>query len=220
MKNLISILVTLLFCAQCGAFKRTPPLEIKNLHSYNLSGPIVLFGDSLAYGAGSSSPDKALMGCFDRHFDKKVINKAVNGAKTTDALRKVSEVVGLKPSLVFVSLGGNDVLAHAFNRSVPEHVTLENLRQVFKSFSDSNSLVFFLGLKPPQKFYAGRIADIKRFEKMNEIAKEEGVLLIEDGFEGLWKKPQFMSDHIHPNDQGYEVICKRIIKVLGASDFS
>lgn len=206
--QLITISCVSMLLTGCGLFKNTS-YEIKNSKTYNSAGPIVIFGDSLAFGHGSTSEDKSLTGCFRTAFQRPVHNMGRNGATSSDMMSQIEKVKQLKPSMVLVSLGGNDVL-----RRTSADTTLTNMRQIFKSFIDQDSLVLYLGLKPPQSFFMGRVLDVKRFSLIQDIAKEEGVLLIPDAFEGLWKNPTYMFDDIHPNDKGYETICYRLIALL------
>ncbi|MCO5113910.1 MAG: SGNH/GDSL hydrolase family protein [Bdellovibrionaceae bacterium] len=191
----------------CGLFKNSTP-KIKNSHSYN-EGPIVVFGDSLAYGHGATSEEKTFTGCFRNVYGKTVINMGQNGATSSDVVGRINQVTQLKPSMVFVSLGGNDIL-----RRNASETTLNNMRKIFKSFTEEGSLVLYLGLNPPQSFFMGKFIDVKRFRQIKDIAKEEGVLFIDDAFKDLWKKSEYMFDDIHPNDNGYSTICSRLIGLL------
>lgn len=198
------------FLTQCSWFSKRSSQPIENSMSYNSQGPIVVFGDSLAYGHGAISEHNTLTGCFKSAYtSKEVHNMGRNGATSSDMMGQLERVQNLQPSLVLVSLGGNDVL-----RQVSSETTMNNLEQIFTRLISSGSIVMYLGLKPPQSFFMGRILDVKRFQKIQELAKEKGVLVIEDAFAGLWKKPQYMFDDIHPNDSGYNVICTRLLELL------
>lgn len=215
MKSLsVKILLSIVLCfvTACGFIfgNKDTREEVKNSLEH-LSGPIVLMGDSLAYGAGASSSQKALLGCFKNLYpEKKVINKARNGATTADALRVLNSIRSLKSSLVFISLGGNDVLAGGLRGSFPAEQSSANLQKIFDALTSEGSLVVYLGLNPPGNFFMGRKMDVKRLRKLQDIAKDSGVLLIENAMSGLWKNSSYMSDQIHPNDLGYSMICDKI----------
>lgn len=198
----------------CGSGKdsgsSTNPV-IKNSKAYN-PGFINLYGDSIARGLGASSPQKSLEGCLSRAANEFVINSAVQGATSADGVAALPKTINEKSALVVISLGGNDIFVDYADGSLPEEKTLKNMRAIFKAFTQSKSLVLYLGLNPPP--YPGVQIDTSRLKKINQIAREEGVIYIEDTLKGLWGNPDFMSDEVHPNDKGYAVVCERVLKAL------
>jgi lysophospholipase L1-like esterase len=50
-----------------------------------------------------------------------------------------------------------------------------------------------------------------RYEKsFHALAKEKQVLYVRDLLKGLAFKPVYMSDAVHPNDQGYKIFAERL----------
>lgn len=183
---------------------------VKNTKSYN-EGPAVLFGDSIARGAGASSKDESLFGCLSS-INNNVINLANDGATSQNAYDVVTQASSLNPSLVLISLGGNDVLQSAFENMIPTQETTQNVRSIFKEFTNAGSLVIYLDVTPPSNLVA--TIDTSRLQTLKSIARQEGVVLVEESMKGLWGNILYMSDDIHPNDAGYAIICDRINQAI------
>jgi hypothetical protein len=56
-----------------------------------------------------------------------------------------------------------------------------------------------LGLRP------GRRARMHR-----EVCRRQGVILVPDIMDGILRNDQLLSDGVHPNDEGYALIAKRV----------
>lgn len=218
MKLTIIVILTI-FMSACSSDSgsennedNNPDYPIKNTKAYN-AGPIALFGDSIASGAGASTPAKSLEGCM-ASISNSVINTAADGATSSDSLSVLTFALNAKPSIVVVSLGGNDAIVDAVTGEFPEEETLRNMRKIFKSFTEVGSLVVHLGLSPPRnpKFYV----DTVRLQKIRTVAVEEGVIFLENSFKGFWGNSEFMSDDVHPNDKGYGILCDRVKAALSA----
>lgn len=76
----------------------------------------VALGDSAAQGIGASRPDKGYVGVLaDRLREAtgrpvQVVNLSASGARTSDLLRdQLPRLQGLRPDVVTVAIGGNDV---------------------------------------------------------------------------------------------------------------
>ena len=89
---------------------------------------IVCFGDSLTYGTGATR-DNAYPAQLSRLIGREVINAGVPGETTAAALRRVEEIIPLKPGVVMITLGGND-LKNGVNRGE----AFRNLEQIIRKF--------------------------------------------------------------------------------------
>lgn len=202
-----------------GSKENIPKYIIKNSKSYN-DGSVVLFGDSLARGEGASSDIKSLVGCMALASGGKIVsNMAISGATTVGSMNVLNFAIDDKPALAIISLGGNDAIADAFNQSIPESETLDNIRTIFKSFTDAGTLVLHLGLNPPPNPNVPLEVDTSRLLKIKDIAEEEGVLFLENSLAGMWGNADYMADEVHPNDNGYALLCNRV-KTLLAPHFT
>lgn len=187
------------------------PVEIQNTKAYNV-GPAAVFGDSVAFGTGANLVGSRPQACLSRLVGA-TNNFAENGATTQDAMGSLQDLLDSKPSVVLISLGGNDVLAALFGGgAIPESETLENLREIFSALTDAGSLVIHLGLNPPSNpLYP---VDSSRLGKIKAVAQQEGVIFLENSFQGFWGNSSFMADDIHPNDNGYNILCDRVSQAL------
>lgn len=192
---------------------RSSSISVKNSLTHN-DGPVIIFGDSIAEGFGATSEAQSLVGCLERFTDKEVVLLAESGSTSKSMVTKVVEAQNLNPSLVIVSLGGNDVLEHNYYRNFPPLQTYSYMENILYRLISFNSLVLYLGLNPPKSMTQSLGIDASRLKRVGDIAVLEGAILIPDGFEGLWGKSEFMADQLHPNDLGYKKICQKIQDAL------
>lgn len=186
--------------------KATPEDSVKNSHPQ--MGPIVVMGDSLANGTGSEmgagvSPAE----CLGNAFGAQVQILAVDGNTSSGAYNDLWKVAQVKPSMVFISSGGNDAIyEYRQPGSYPEAKTMREMKHVFNGLVKSGALVVYLGLRPP--FPAS-----DRLFKLWDLATQSGVVVV-DGMDGLWQDKAMMEDDIHPNTEGYKKMCDRILSAI------
>ncbi|MCB0390624.1 MAG: hypothetical protein KDD58_05015 [Bdellovibrionales bacterium] len=176
----------------------------------SFSGPIVVFGDSIAMGLGASSEEKSLIGCFReaKKQNNMVINLGNEGETTRTALTRLNELNQYQASAIVISLGGNDVLEDISNTfPFTEKETFENISKLYKELIKSRALVVQIGISPP-------FMEAKRLPKIKQIAEKHGVLYISESMKNMWNNPRYMSDAVHPNDLGYSLLCSRVIKAM------
>jgi lysophospholipase L1-like esterase len=114
----------------------------------------------------------------------------------------LEELVRLRPRMVLLCLGGNDAL----NRE-PAQQTFANLATMIDRLHQEGSFVVIIGIRSVSL----RDHNKKYFA---ELARQKRVLYVPDMLSGLAFKPVYMSDAIHPNDEGYRRIAERLEKVL------
>ena len=174
-----------------------------------ITGTIHVMGDSLAYGTGAPSSALSPANCLKKGFPQsEVINEAVPGTKSDKFLKGLAD---WKPSanaqMIFVSMAGNDVIGNLLSPgSFPEQNTLLNMNQIFDTLLQPGLVVVYLGLAPPRP-------DSDRLPLVSIMAESKGIIVV-DGMDGLWNKPQFMSDLVHPNSKGYVIMCDKILQAL------
>lgn len=177
------------------------------------SKTIVVMGDSLASGFGSTDKKFTPAECLHRAFNRDTVDLSKPGSKTDQILEKIDEVVSRKPSLVFVSSGGNDAMADiVFPGSYSSEQTLHEMAQMFDRLLSTGAKVVYLGLRPP---YPGS----ERLPEISALAQTKGVMVV-DGMDGFWGHTELMHDLIHPNDKGYEIMCQRILDTIGSRSVS
>jgi lysophospholipase L1-like esterase len=102
---------------------------------------IVAFGDSLVQGVGATEGND-LFSQVSRVIGMPIVNKGVSGNTTGQALERIDDVVGLRPGVVVVVLGGNDFL-----QSVPVETTFKNLRTIVKILQKNGAIVILAGVR-------------------------------------------------------------------------
>jgi len=72
---------------------------------------ILAFGDSLTYGIGANSKTESYPAVLSRLTGLRVANEGISGEVSEDALERLPDVLQtLKPNLVILCHGGNDII--------------------------------------------------------------------------------------------------------------
>ena len=174
--------------------------NIKNIGSQGRN--IICFGNSLTSGVGAS-PGNDYPSVLVKNIEFPVINAGRAGDTTEDGLRRiVQDVLNRDPRLVIVQFGGNDFL-----RGIPKEKTLKNLDKIVKNIQDAGAMVVLVEVRTTL------IGD-QYLPGFKKIAKQRAAYLIPDVLKGIMTNPNLKSDHIHPNDEGYEIMAARILKAI------
>ena len=174
--------------------------EVRNIDTPGRS--VVCFGDSLTAGVGAK-PGEDIASRLGTALGRAVVNAGVSGDTTASALKRVGAgVLVHRPGIVVVCLGGNDFL-----RGIPVETAGENLGAIVRAIHQSGAMVLLGGFSFPSinADWAGMYAG---------VAEREGCLLVPDLLAGIARKPDLMSDSIHPNGAGYAVLAGRLEKPL------
>lgn len=165
------------------------------------TGPILFFGDSLVEGVGASAGHD-LPALLSKDLGEPVLNYGVAGDTTRQGLTRVRVAVAEHPRLALILLGGNDFL-----QKVPRDETFANLKSIIASFQSDGAAVILIGVRSG---IVGGGAD----DRYESLAEETESAYVEDVLRGVFGDPALMSDAIHPNDRGYEIIAERLVPVL------
>jgi len=174
---------------------------------------IVTFGDSLTAGLGVSR-DEAYPAQLQRRLDEldygyRVINAGVSGETTAGGLRRTPWVLGSKPDVVILELGGNDGL-----RGLSLEQRKHNLGRIIEQLQQAGTTVILAGMKLPPNY--GQ--DYTRgFEAIYpNLAKHYNLTLIPFFLEGVAASPVLnQADGIHPTREGYRIVVEQVLNVLG-----
>ena len=165
------------------------------------TGPIVVFGDSLVYGAGSTRGND-FVSVLSREIGESIINMGVNGNTTADGLARVDTVLTLKPRVVVVLLGGNDFL-----RRVPIEETFQNLEAIVEKLQANGAVVVLLGIQ-------GGLLNDPFAGQFEELSRRRGTAYVPNVLSGLIGNQSLMADAIHPNDEGYKRVAEKVLPTL------
>ncbi len=167
-------------------------------------GPIVVLGDSLAAGY-ELQDNEGFVALLSQRLGLDLVNLSVSGATTTDSLPRVAkEVLPLKPSLVIIELGGNDVL-----RKLDVAVTRENLQSMIDQIHATQTPVMILGVR-------GGVLSDKFADLFDSLAADNGLAYVPNILEGILTSPSLRVDNVHPNAEGHKVIADRVEPTLRA----
>jgi len=191
-RTIIALLLTCFFLTACGG------QEPVTLNGEN----IICFGDSLTFGTGAA-PGKSYPAQLAEMIGRPVINAGIPGDTTARALQRLeNDVLSKSPRMVLITLGGNDM-----KNGVDRNIAFKNLKEIVHAIQAKNALVVIGGVKLLfwDRGYAAE------YEK---LADDTGALLIPNVLDGLVGHNDLMSDTIHPNAAGYEIMAKKFYSAI------
>lgn len=163
-----------------------------------LSGTIVAFGDSLTAGHGANA-NESYPAVLAESLGVDIINAGKNGDTLQSALERLdADVLELKPQIVMMTLGGNDVM-----RQVSIEKSVEAAAAIFTKLIAAGAMVVFIEIDPP-------LFARKRMQAIREVAEPLGVVWLDGITTGLWGNDKVMADNVHPNAAGYKIMAERI----------
>jgi acyl-CoA thioesterase-1 len=138
-----------------------------------------------------------------RRIGAPIVNAGRRGDTTGAALTRLdTAVLSRKPRVVIVLLGGNDLM-----RLVPRARMFDNLETIVTRIRARGAAVILVSVE----IGFGTGADGRAFEA---LAERTSSALVRDILDGILGRQALMSDGIHPNDAGYEIMADRIEPVL------
>lgn len=199
--SLLAVMLVVLFVIWVTELARSdrynPVTEFATEETYD----VVAFGDSLIEGLGAR-PGEDFIALLEDRLDISILNLGRRGDTTEEALERIDQVLAFEPKIVLISLGGNDVL-HGIN--IAER--LVNLEQIIQTLQTTDADIVMLGVR------TGVWKDTYERDVML-FAEQQGVIYIPDVLSGILFNPVRLSDPIHPNSRGHEVLADRIEPVL------
>jgi lysophospholipase L1-like esterase len=161
----------------------------------------------------------------------------VSGDTTEDALARLDEdVLQHDPSTVIVFLGGNDALYRYFEQienaaeeqglleqlqaiivfflgslfgmdALSEEETFNNIETIVEEIQSTGAVVILVG-------FSGEPFNSNLSDEYQAVAAETGAILVPNALDGIIGNLSLMSDLVHPNDQGYDILANRIYGAL------
>jgi len=163
---------------------------------------IIAFGDSLVEGHGAT-PGNDFVSLLSRRIGAPIINAGQGGDTTSAALARLdSDVLARDPRVVIVLLGGNDFL-----RRVPKEQTFANLATIAERIRSTGAAVVLVGVN------VGLWRDPYGDEYEN-VARRTSAGLVPDILDDILGDQHLMTDSIHPNDRGYQIVADRVEPAL------
>ena len=186
-------LVIALALASCSA----PELE-----PLSSDAKILAFGDSLTRGYGAAL-EESYPTVLSELTGLEVINAGVSGETTATGLpRFKKELERVKPTLVILAEGGNDILRNQRHSKIKS-----NLAAMIEFAHSEGVLVVLLGV-PKKNLFSNAAA------LYDELAQEYDVVYDSSLIADLLRSPSYKSDPIHLNAQGYRAMAEDIHELL------
>ena len=195
---LLALLV--LSVAACGDRDRFEPLPP--------GSTVLAFGDSVTAGVGASAG-----GDYPARLAAATGWTVVNGGLSGDTARAAAErltplLTVHRPALVIVELGGNDFL-----RQTPAARVHAYLLGIIREASATGAAVALVAV-PRLSLLRASVGALTDSPIYQELADEEGVLLIPDVFSAVLSDSELKADAIHPNTGGHQRLADGILAVL------
>ena len=179
--------------------------ENKQLSTTPTSKRIVFMGDSITefWKVNDSS-----------FFDKSKINRGISGQTTPQMLlRFPQDVISLKPEVVIILAGINDIAENT--GPISNEGILENIIAMSELARANNIKVILCSVLPANRFNwnpkispANRVIELNKmiqsYADKNKISYVDYFSKMVDDENGLQK--QYGEDGVHPNKEGYEVM--------------
>lgn len=163
---------------------------------------ILAFGDSLTYGTGTSK-NNAYPAVLERLLDRRVINAGKPGEISSEGLVRLPGLIERhRPDLIIICHGGNDIL-----RKLDLSKTRNNIQQMIDLAKQNNSLIVLVGV--PQFGLFLNTAPLYR-----ELAEKNNIPISNDILGDIIGNHALKSDHIHPNNKGYQILAEDITLLL------
>jgi len=172
----------------------------------NNSNRIVFMGNSITEGWNQHHPE-----FFE---NKSYINRGIGGQTTPQMLiRFKQDVVDLKPKVVVILAGTNDIAGNTGSStikmivdnisSMAEIAKTNNIKVIIASVHPAFDYPWRKGLKPNEKIPALNKL-LKSYATKNKIVYLDYFTVMNDGKNGL--KTAYTFDGVHPNKKGYQVM--------------
>lgn len=195
MKNIISLFIILFL--SFNIYGCSNEKEIDNTYG-RYDTTILAFGDSLTYGYNLDEK-LSYPARFQEISRYQTINAGLNGDMAKRALKRMDfEINRYKPNIVFLSIGGNDML-----RNKDENLE-KDLVEIIE-FIKSKDILPILISQPKPSFFK-----LKDAEVYKSVANTTGVILIEGLWSDLLNRDEYKLDKIHLNAQGYKIFSERL----------
>jgi len=195
-KTLFVIFVLLLTVLMEVPFYKPPSISTNNINC------IYVIGDSISAGMGNKD-EKTWPILLSEELQIPTINLSMAGATAGSALKQqVLKVLG-EGNLVFLEIGGNDML----NYNSPEEYERNLTRIIQHLQTSSNQIVWFELPLLPHYYIYGRI--------QRKLARKYGVMLIPKSVSAsVFSTLDATSDGMHLTPKGHEVMALQINKLL------
>ena len=164
---------------------------------------VLALGDSLTYGTGASA-EASYPTVLAELTGWNVVNAGVPGDTSAQALARLPALLAEhRPTLVIVSIGGNDFL-----RKLPESDTRANVHAACKLALESGAQVLLVAV--PRATVAAALGQMTDHALYAEVAKDLNIPLQREGWGEVLAQAELRSDQVHANAKGYAQFARSV----------
>lgn len=190
---------------------------------------LMAFGDSITNGFRSSD-GTGYRGPLENMLDSRfgpmsIANEGVDGQKTDKGAARIDEsLTRVRPAMTLIHYGVNDWNFRDCQFNPPACPTVSNLRIMLEAVRRHGSLPILATILPANTFFDARtppqrndwVRDTNR--EVRALAAEFGAVVVdlEAAFtkDGPPDKSGLYADHVHPNDEGYQVMADTFFEAM------
>jgi len=204
----IVTLLAVFFIFVCTGCSQEEEKEVKHEDNRAREIIIVAVGDSLTagYGLDEKYGYPAILGkkLENEGYYCRVINSGVSSETSSGTLSRIDWVLGMKPDIVILETGANDGL-----RGIDPEIIEKNIRHILVQLKEAEVVTVLTGMK--MAWNLGPLY-VKNFNDIYpRLADEFESIFMPFFLEGVAMKPELtISDGLHPNAKGYEIIADKI----------
>ncbi len=208
--------------------RATLPVPLRLAIAGNVPNRYMAFGDSITVGDGSSDGQgyrPLLEDQLRQHFGTgQVANEGIDGTRTDQGAARLGAALSRQqPAYTLIHYGTNDWNKCANIEACPP-VTAANLRSMVQQVKAAAGLPVLATIIPANVGYDERVPPQRneyvaaQDRLIRDVAAQEGALLVD--LEAAFYRAagsdlsQLFSDHVHPNDRGYQVMASEFFKAI------
>jgi acyl-CoA thioesterase I len=174
---------------------------------------VLALGDSLTFGTGAT-PDTAYPAVLARLSGWNVVNAGVPGNTAAQALERLPALLAEhKPTLVLLSIGGNDFL-----RRLDEAATKATIERTVRAVLAAGAQLLLIAVPRPTLAakFTGSLSDHPLY---GELAESLKLPLHRQGWAEVLADEALKADAIHANAAGYDRFAQGLMATLRTSQF-
>ena len=200
--NIRNILLVIIVIVGINYYQAKQDVDMQSL-SLPLDTKILAFGDSLTAGYGVSK-EQSYPAVLSTLLRADVFNQGVSGEFSEQGLARLEGLLETyKPHILVLCHGANDIL-----RKKDLVKTKENLLKMVQMAKAKGVYVLLVGVPTYE------ILSFKTASLYYEVAKEASLELEDNALEKILESDTLKSDQVHPNALGYELMAKKIARLL------
>jgi acyl-CoA thioesterase-1 len=170
----------------------------------------VALGDSITYGYGATSYAKSYVPLLSALWSKTIYNESTDGGLSSSGAAVIDQILfQYNPRYITIYFGSNDI------GFVDPDRTISNLQYMIERAKDNGTIPVVATLGPFLNNWAWRRPyAIDLNQRIRQLATSEGIACADLEVALNWNSAYMISDGMHPNDAGHQIIADTFYKAL------